>query len=187
MKYASLLLSLVVGSAVCASFPELSQVQNVYILPMSGGLDQYLAKSLTQHRQYQVVADPKLADAIFTDRLGEPFEKKLSDLYPPPPPPEKVGDKAAKEEKSEKKSSKDKDKDKDSLVVKEEPMVRMGGFSRNRGNVFLVDRASKRVIWSLYRRPKSTNPDDMNRIAESIVSDLRRDFEGKKRDSSAKN
>src|SRR5438132_11683048 len=117
MKFASLLLSLVVGSAVCASFPELSQVRNVYILPMSGGLDQYLAKSLTQHRQYQVVADPKAADAIFTDRLGEPFEKKLSELYPPPPPPEKL---VAKEDKTEKKSSKDKDKD--SFSVKEEPM-----------------------------------------------------------------
>ena len=180
MKYASLLLSLVVGSAVCASFPELSRVQNVYILPMSGGLDQYLAKSLTQHRQYQVVADPKAADAIFTDRLGDSFEKKLLELYPPPPPPEKPVDKSVKEGKDEKKSSRDKDKDKDSAALKEEPMVRMGGFSRNRGNIFLVDRASKRVIWSLYRQPKSTSPNDMNRIAESIVGDLKRDVEGKK-------
>ena len=59
-------------------------------------------------------------------------------------------------------------------------MVRMGGFSRNRGNVFLVDRASKHVIWSLYKRPKSTSPDEMNRTAESIVADLQRDVVGKK-------
>ena len=172
------LLSLIVGSAWCASFPELSQVQNVYILPMSGGLDQYLAKSLTQHRQYQVVTNPKMADAIFTDRLGDTFEKKLLELYPPPPPPEKPADKSAKDDKDDKK--KDKDKEKDSLTMKEEPMVRLGGFNRNRGNIFLVERASKKVIWSLYKRPKSTTPDDMNRTAESIVGDLQRDISGKK-------
>ena len=177
MKRPLMLLSLMVGSALCASFPELSRVQNVYMLPMSGGLDQYLAKSLTQHRQYQVVTDPKIADAIFTDRLGEPFEKKLLELYPPPPPPEKVADKTAKDDKDEKKASKDKEKE---TTVKEEPTVRMGGFSRNRGNIFLVERASQKVIWSLYKRPKSTTPNDMNRIAESIVADLQRDITGKK-------
>ena len=176
MKSRALLLSLVAGIALCASFPELSRVQNVYILPMSGGLDQYLAKSLTQHRQYQVVADPKIADAIFTDRLGDTFEKKLLELYPPPPPPEKPIEKSAKDDKDEKKTG----KDKDSMAVKEEPMVRLGGFSRNRGNIFLVERASKKVIWSLYKRPKSTTPDDLNRIAESIVSNLQRDITGKK-------
>lgn len=181
MKRRALLLLLVVGSAFSASFPELSLVHNVYILPMGGGLDQYLAKSLTQHRQYQVVTDPKLADAVFTDRLGDSFEKKLLELYPPPtppPPPEKPADKSAKDDKDEKKTGKDKDKD--GLSLKDEPVVRLGGFSRNRGNIFLVDRASKKVIWSLYKRPKSTTPDDMNRIANAIVADLQRDIAGKK-------
>ncbi len=174
MKRRALLLSLLAGSALCASFPELSRVQNVYILPMSGGLDQYLAKSLTQHRQYQVVADPNSADAIFTDRLGESFEKKLVELYPPPPPPEEV---TKKDDKNEKKPDKDKE-----VMLKEEPTVRMGGggFSRNRGNIFLVDRASKKVIWSLYKRPKSTTPDDMNRVADAIVASLQKDVAGKK-------
>jgi hypothetical protein len=169
MKHRALLLSLVLGSALCADFPELSQVQNVYLLPMSGGLDQYLAKSLTQQRQYQVVTDPKAADAIFTDRLGESFEKKLLELYPPPPPPEKPA------EKSEK-AGKDKE-----MAIKEEPNLRMGGFSRNRGNVFLVDRASKKVLWSFYKRPKSTTPDDMHQTANAIVSELKRDVVGKKK------
>ena len=173
MKHRALLLSLVVGSALCATFPELSQVQHVYILPMSGGLDQHLAKSLTQHRQYQVVADPKMADAIFTDRLGDTFEKKLLELYPPPPP-EKPTDKSAKDDPDGKKM------DRDSMVVKEEALVRLGGFSRNRGNIFLVERASKKVIWSLYTRPTSTTPDDMNKIADSIVTNLQKDIAGKK-------
>ena len=182
MKCFALFLSLTVGSALSASFPELSQVRNVYILPMTGGLDQYLAKSLTQHRQYQVVTDPKLADAIFTDRVGDSFEKKLVELYPPPPPPEKPIEKSEKDDKDDKKSAKDKDKDKDKdyLAIKTEPMVRLGGFSRNRGNIFLVERESKKVIWSFYKRPKTTTPDDMNRIADSIVSSLQRDVVGKK-------
>ena len=180
MKCFALFLSLTVGSALSASFPELSQVRNVYILPMTGGLDQYLAKSLTQHRQYQVVTDPKLADAIFTDRVGDSFEKKLVELYPPPPPPEKPIEKSEKDDKDDKKSAKDKDKDKDYLAIKTEPMVRLGGFSRNRGNIFLVERESKKVIWSFYKRPKTTTPDDMNRIADSIVSSLQRDVVGKK-------
>jgi hypothetical protein len=167
----------VVGSALCASFPELSRVQNVYILPMSSGLDQHLAKSLTQHRQFQVVTDPQAADAIFTDRLGDTFEKKLLELYPPPPPPEKAEAKTAKDDKNDMKAG----KEKDSSVLKEEPMVRMGGFSRNRGNIFLVERASKKVIWSLYRRPKGSSPDDVNSIADSIVAELQRDVIGKKK------
>jgi hypothetical protein len=170
MKHCALLLSIVVGSALCADFPELSQVQNVYLLPMSGGLDQYLAKSLTQNRQYQVVTDPKAADAIFTDRLGEPFEKKLLELYPPPPAP--------REKPAEKTEKDGKDRE---MLIKEEPNLRMGGFSRNRGNVFLVDRASKKVLWSLYKRPKSTTPDDMHKTANAIVSELKRDAVGKKK------
>jgi hypothetical protein len=177
MKHRALLLSLVVGSALCSDFPELSQVQNVYVLPMSGGLDQYLAKSLTQQRQYHVVTDPKAADAIFTDRLGEPFEKKLLELYPPPPPPPaKPVAKNEKDDKDDKKASQDKE-----MLIKEEPNLRMGGFSRNRGNVFLVDRTSKTVIWSFYKRPKTTAPDDMHQTANAIVSELKRDVVGKKK------
>jgi hypothetical protein len=182
MKHRAFFLSLIVGTALCASFPELSRVQNVYILPMAGGMDQYLAKSLTVHRQYQVVADPQSADAIFTDRLGEGFERRLVELYPPPPPPEKVAA-PSKDAKDGKDSKDEKDKDKDTdkdFVLKEEPMVRMGGFGRSKGNIFLVDRASKKVLWSLYKRPKSTSPDEMNRTADSIVADLQRDIIGKK-------
>src|SRR5438128_11988597 len=61
---------------------NISQVQSVYLLPMAGGLDQFLANRLTG--VFRVVTDPKLADAVFTDRLGEPFEQKLAELYPKP-------------------------------------------------------------------------------------------------------
>src|SRR5712691_9558147 len=93
-----------------AANPQLKQVQSIYILPMGSGMDQFLANRLTKLGLFQVVADPKKADAIFTDRLGEPFENKLDELYPPPPPPPAAkDDTAAKDDKTAKSGKKDKD------------------------------------------------------------------------------
>ena len=74
-------------SLFAAVRPELKQINTVYILAMGNGVDQFLANQLTSAGVFQVVTDPKKADAILTDRVGEPFEKKLDELYPPPPPP----------------------------------------------------------------------------------------------------
>ncbi len=77
--------------------PQLQQVRSVYILPMSGGMDQYLANKISRQGLFLVVTDPLKADAILTEQIGEPFERKLDELYPPPKPvkPAKtVGDKA---------------------------------------------------------------------------------------------
>jgi hypothetical protein len=72
---------------------DLSAVRTVYMMPMSRGLDQYLANRLTGERVFQVVTDPKLADAVFSDRIGEAFQAQLESLLPPPEP------EAAKESK----------------------------------------------------------------------------------------
>ena len=56
-------------------------VKTVYLLPMAGGLDQYLALQLTSGGVLQVVTDPKKADAIFTDGIGARLEDSLSELY----------------------------------------------------------------------------------------------------------
>ena len=57
-------------------------VQSVYILRMGNGLDQYLANHLTREKLMRVVTDPKLADFILTDRLGDTFQAKYDELYP---------------------------------------------------------------------------------------------------------
>src|SRR5206468_5543117 len=59
----------------------LSDIKTVYLLPMSSGLDQFLAVQLTTGAVLQVVTDPQKADAVFTDHLGESFEQTLADLY----------------------------------------------------------------------------------------------------------
>ena len=65
---------------------ELSAVHTVYVLSMSKGLDQYLANRLANDHLFQVVTDPKLADAFFTDRVGESLQSKLEEIFPPPVP-----------------------------------------------------------------------------------------------------
>jgi hypothetical protein len=163
----AVLCALCLGFAAAAD-PGLTQVRTVYLLPMGGGLEQFLANRLTAAGRYQVVTDPAQADAILTDRIGAEFEERLRELYPPPPPP-------PEEEEDE--------DDKDTKKKKEEPSVAAlmgesaGGrpvstFTRSRGNVFLVDRSAKRVIWSTYLRPRTTRPDELNRAADQIIDRL---------------
>jgi len=120
-------------------------VQAVYLLPMAGGLDQYLANRLTSAGVFKVVTDPKLADAIFTDQLGAGFEQKLTDLYAPPP----------------------EDDDKNGR-----PKSHPSAFNHGKGTIFLVDLKSHAVIWSLYEKPGRTTPDTLNRTASHIVQQI---------------
>jgi hypothetical protein len=156
-------------------------------------MDQYLANRLTTLGVFQVVADPQKADAIITDRLGEPFEAKLKDLYPPPPvshPPPAPLEKDAKDKDAKDKDAKD---DKDSKTAKsdkpakdEKDIVESSGpprtssFNRGRGNIFIVDRKSRNVIWSIYEPPKDSTPGELSKTAERVVKRLRDDLSEKK-------
>ena len=64
---------------------ELMQVHKVYLLPMSNGMEQYLANRLTGLGVFQVVTDPRKADAIFTDGIGAGLENRLAELFPQRP------------------------------------------------------------------------------------------------------
>lgn len=56
------------------------QIHSIYLMPMSGALDQYLAERITRNHTLQVTADPKAADAVLTDHLGAAFEQQLDVL-----------------------------------------------------------------------------------------------------------
>lgn len=117
----------------------------VYILPMAAGLDQFLAEQLTRGRVMQVVADPKTADMVLTDRLGEPFERKLAKVHP-----------------------RDEDEDDDAET---HPGFRS---STAAGTVFLVDLKSRHVLWSDFEKPARSNSQGaLNRKAARIVKNLR--------------
>ena len=134
---------------------QLKQVQSVYLLPMGGGLDQYLATRLVEQNLFQVVTDPQRADAILVDRIGEGLEEKLAELYP--------------DEK--KKAEADKDK---KPGDKEGAQKRVGStnLQRGRGTIFLVDRRTHTVLWSVYSPSRSASASDVHRNAESIAKKL---------------
>jgi hypothetical protein len=145
--------------------PDLLQVKRIYLLSMGSGLDQYLAGRITRDGRFEVVTDPQLADAVLTDKVGEPFERRFEELYPAPAPPKEVA-------KDDKKADKDKD-DSPTLISSKE--TRSSSFGRGRGNVFLVDRKTRKVIWAYYKRPKDTAPDSMDRLADKIAERLKKE------------
>jgi hypothetical protein len=153
------LLSIVAAAAALASGAGLADYKTVYVLPMSSGLDQFLAIKLTTGSVMQVVTDPLKADVVFTDAIGRAFEGKLDELY-------------GQKSKSDDKDSKD---NKDSM----NSSPRISPASRGKGAIFLVDRKTRDVVWSTYAKPKGSTPDDMNRIAGEIAAKLEKDRKGK--------
>ena len=180
----------------------LSAVHKVYLLPMSKGLDQYLANRLISEHVLEVVTDPKLADAVFTDRIGNSFEAQWSDLVRPP-----EGQKASKtstensgqEGAGEAKSGKEKPVGENAAKTSQEnPDVRQRAsslldapvnelpeisrnstFGRAKGMVFLVNPKSHQVVWSVYQLPKNSASSQLDRTASDIVSRLKRDLKAK--------
>jgi hypothetical protein len=135
---------------ILALFPALAGAQyagpkTVYILPMAAGLDQYVAQWLTKDHVMQVVADPKAAEVVMTDRLGEAFEQKMKQIHP--------------------------DTDKDKRTDETAPHIFRS--TKPQGTIFLVDAKSRQVLWSDYQKPPHSNSDsDLNRAAEQIARKL---------------
>lgn len=143
--------------AFAAGPPSLSSVHKVYLMPMSGGLDQYLAERLTTEGVFTVVVDPKQADAVWSERVDSGFTETMQQMYPAP--------KAAKDAKEKKESDEDK---------KDQPIRRSLG--RARGNVFLVGVASRQVVWSTYLKLEDRSPRGLHQAAREIVKQLKKDL-----------
>jgi hypothetical protein len=146
----SLLLTLAAVSAL-AQAP--AGARQVYLMPMAGGLDQYLAAWLTREHVLRVVTDPKVADVILTDRIGEAFEQKLAGMYPP-------------EKKADEKAS--------NTAGSGNTGTAHNSFhsSASRGTIFMVDTKSHQVVWSDHEKPVDPTDAHLNREAERIVKKL---------------
>ena len=134
----------------CAAHGEVLGVKTVYILPMAGGLDQYLALQLTSGGVLQVVTDPKKADAVLTDAIGAHLEESLTAIYGAPVDKEK----SDKENKTE------------------FTPPGMQPIGRGRGIVFLVNRTTRDVLWSTFEQPKDAQSGSLKHAAEKIVERL---------------
>jgi hypothetical protein len=175
---------------------ELSGVHSVYVMPMAKGLDQYLANKLTNHAVFQVVTDAKLADAVLTDRLGEGFESQFATMLPPDPAKTESEADAPKEAEDVKDADGVKDKDaKPAKDVKQKDAkdphstslltetanklsnpASNSSFGRAKGTIFLVDKESRRVLWSVYQPAKGPSSRQLDRTASDIVSRLKHDL-----------
>jgi hypothetical protein len=168
-------------AALAAVNPHLQEVKRVYILAMGSGMDQYLANQLTEAGVFEVVTDPKRADAIVTDSVGESFQNKLDDLYAPP--------KTEKTQPAANALSGDAPvidtgnapaPAKDAVPDFSGGGVRTSSFGRSKGNFFLVDRSSRVVLWSIYERPRNTTPGELTKTAARVVRRLQDDLTPKK-------
>jgi len=166
-------LALVLLSCAALMGAELTDVHTVYLLKMSKGMDQYLANRLTNDHVFQVVTDPKLADAILTDRIGQTFETKMEELFPAPNP-EPV-----------KREPPSKDENKAGLLG--DPVNKLANPANNSsfgaatGTIFLVWAKSRQVVWSAYDIPKDSSSKQLDRTASDIVSRMKRDLNPKKK------
>jgi hypothetical protein len=144
-------LLLVFAAATLVAQPP-AGARQVYLMPMAGGLDQYLAAQLTETHVMQVVTDPRAADVIMTDRIGEVFEQKMAELFPAPKTDDKKDDKS------------------NNNVARAVP----GSFrsSAARGTIFLVDAKSRQIVWSDHEKPVDSTDRQLNREAARIVKKL---------------
>jgi hypothetical protein len=161
------------AALVCAA--DLPGVHTVYVLKMGSGLDQYLANALTSGHVFQIVTDPKLADAVFTDQVGEGLLARLEEISPTPEDPKAVAEKKKEEPPPAEEASPFLG---DTVNKLDNPATR-SSFGRAKGTVFLVDTKSRQVIWSSYRELKGGGSKEMDRTATDIVSRLKKDLKGK--------
>jgi hypothetical protein len=155
--------AMLLGSlAYGGSSRDLLEVRTIYMMPMGSALDQYLAAQITKDGRYVVVTDPQRADAIFTDRIGQHFERAMDEMYPP----------AGKKETSD-------------PTGFGKPPERVGGFSRARGTVFLVDRSSRSVIWSTFIQAGASHPKEVEKRARHIAERLNRQLKDAAKTSAA--
>ena len=159
---------LIVGGASLgmAQAPSLESVKTVYFWPMRHSLDQYLAEQLSTGGMFQVVVDPKIADAIITERIDAPFLKAMDEMFPTP------GSDTSKSQESTT-GSETSTGSVETGLQPSRPANRPLG--QPAGTVFLVHAASRKVLWSTFIDQKDVLPKNLHRQARDIVGRLKRE------------
>ena len=153
--------------AIAQPNADLGQVRSVYIMPMSGGYHQHLANRLIRLGLFQLVADPHRADAILTDRLGEGLEARL-DVY----------DAASQKRDAAEHKGEEAAKGESKVTLAERPITT--SLSGGKGTLFLVDRKSRRLLWSIFEKPKDVTAKQLDRSASRVAERIKSDWSGKK-------
>lgn len=151
-----------------ADWERLGRVQKVYLWPMSDSLDQFLAEQVATEGVFDVVIDPKRAQAILTDRISSKFLEGMEELFPTP---EEIPEADKEEEEADDPAS--------ALAgayrVERSPIY---SASRAEGAVFLVDVRTREVLWSTFLKGYDTTPKAMHRQARMVVMRLKKQLAG---------
>jgi len=170
MNSIKLVLLFTLTGAVALNGADLAGVHTVYMMPMAHGFEQYLANTLTTEHVFVIVTDPKKADAVLTDHIGEALQERLDTMLKPPPPPKPEAALGGKDDLKDHKSS---------LAEPENKLDNPATNStvgHSKGTIFLLDTKSRQVVWSTYELPKDSTSKESDRIASAIVSRLRKDM-----------
>jgi hypothetical protein len=128
--------------------------KTVYVVSMSNSMDEYLSGRLTSNRVLWVVHQPSSADTVLTDTLNDSFWAWLERSYGPPGnTPVDAADKGFNRSSS--------------------------GLNSRAGTIFLVDPRRKVVLWSTYALAKNSSPDELDRTAARIATQLKSAFSAK--------
>ena len=119
-------------------------------------------EQITQEGVFQVVVDPRLADAVLTDRIDNKFLAGMNELFPLPKPEQ--ADDSAKQEAEE--------PDPDTLYRPQQPPNR--STARSKGTLFLVDVKSRQVLWSTYLKEFYPSPNQLHKQARNVVARLKK-------------
>lgn len=157
---------------------NLAQVRSVYIMPMNGGMHQYLASRLVTMGLFEIVTDPNRADAVLTDKINDAFESRLADYDKKDEERAKPAEAVKKEDEAKRPAVEAGASNIPNFALAERPLTTsLGG---GKGTFFLVDRKSRRLLWSVYEKPKNTTPGELHKVAGRVAEKMKDDWSGKK-------
>ena len=155
------------GVAAQAEAPSgLGPNKKVYFWPMSYGFDHYLAEQATAEGVFGVVVDPKLAQAVMTERIDARFLKGMDELFPLPE------EKGAGEEEEKEETEESGAIAGDGYLPQRPPNQPLG---QSRGTLFLVDVTSRRVLWSTYLKEFDPSPNRLHQQAGNVVERFKKE------------
>ena len=125
--------------------------KTVYVVSMANSMDEYLASRLTSSRVLWVVHQASSADTVLTDTLNENFWTWLERSYGPAgsAPVDAAGTAFNRG---------------------------YSGINQHSGTIFLVDPRRKVVLCSKYDLPKNSSPNELDRTATRIATQLKQAF-----------
>jgi hypothetical protein len=151
---------------------DLSSIGPVYVWPMNGALDQYVAEQATSSGTFAVTVDPARAKTVMTDHIDAKFFEGMNEIFV---------DEAAIAAAAAAKSDDEEDEDAatgsiESGLAANRPANRPR--SSPKGTVFLVNIQTRQVIWSTFLGDFDRSPKKLHSKAAQVIGTLSKSMNG---------